>query len=135
MWRIVLALGLIVAIWRVTRLLIIDEFPPVKATREWFVSTFGVGDEQGNLVGGIGPRWIRWLTYSLAYLWTCPWCMSVWVGAVLVVLAEGKGLRLDVPFPWLVVAAGSLVTGLGSQVESEHEQRYKIRQHEIDSWR
>jgi hypothetical protein len=135
MWRIVLALGLIVAIWRLTRLLIIDEFPPVKAIREWFVSTFGVGDEHGNLVGGIGPPWIRWLTYSLAYVWTCPWCMSVWAGGALVALADGWPARLDVPFPWLIVAAGSLACGLGSQVESEHEQRYKIRQHEIDSWR
>lgn len=130
--RYLLFVGLVLAIWRVTRLLILDTLPPVKATRELFVGTFGVVDELGNLLGGRGPRWLHWLTHSLAYVWTCPWCMSVWVGALLVALADVQPGRLDVPYPWLIVAIGSLAAGLGGQVESEHEQRYALRQRDIE---
>jgi len=38
-----------------------------------------------------------------------------------------------VPYPWLVVAAGSLATGLASQREAEHEQRWKLAQRKIDT--
>src|SRR6188508_1250049 len=75
LWRLVLAVALVVAIWRVTRLLLIDKFPPVRWLRETFLR-LGTSDDEGNLTGGVGPRGLRGLTHSIAYVWTCPWCMS-----------------------------------------------------------
>lgn len=113
---------LIIAIWRTTRLLVRDEFPPIRAIREWFIITFATVDTAGEL--GNTARW-GVPGRSLAYLWTCTWCMSVWVGAGLVALADW---RLSVPLPWLVVAAGSAVSGLFNLVEVEHDQRVKLRE-------
>lgn len=117
-----LTLLLIVAIWRTTRLLVRDEFPPIRAIREWFITSFATVDSAGEL--GNTSRWGA-PGRSLAYLWTCTWCMSVWVGAALVALADW---RLDVPLPWLVVAAGSAASGLLNLVEVEHDQRVRLRE-------
>lgn len=127
-WRVLLGLALIVTIWRVTRLLIVDEFPPVRIVREAFLR-LGVVDAKGNLTGGRGPRWISWLTHAAAYVWTCPWCMSVWAGAAVVAIAD---VRFSVPLPWCLVAIASLVAGRSAQAEAEHEQRWKLAQYEID---
>jgi hypothetical protein len=149
---VLLVLGLIFATWRVTRLLVVDEFPPVKALREWTVRTFGVVDGEGKLVGGRGPGWgakaaeatvgthlaraaaalVRGVAHAVAYVWTCPWCMSVWAGAALVAAADW---RLSVPYPWLIVAAGSALSGAMSWVEAEHDQRWELRQREVERGR
>jgi hypothetical protein len=129
MIRAALDLGLIVAIWRVTRLLVLDEVPPVRATRNWFIRTFGVIDADGNIVAG--RRW-GWLGFSLAYVWTCMWCMSPWVGGALWALAVYVAHQ-SVAFPWLVIAAGSGLAGLLNMVEGEHEQRMAIRQIALDA--
>lgn len=113
---------LIVAIWRVTRLLVRDEFPPIRAVRDWVLTTFATVDSAGEL--GNTSRWGA-PGRSLAYLWTCTWCMSVWVGAGLVALADW---RLSVPLPWLIVAAGSGVSGLLNLIEVEHDQRVRLRE-------
>ena len=36
-WRVLLAAALVVTIWRLTRLLLIDEFPPARWLRETFL--------------------------------------------------------------------------------------------------
>jgi hypothetical protein len=46
---------------------------------------------------------------SLAYLFRCPWCMSVWVGAG---LTYATTFFTSVPLPWLVWAGACAVTGL-----------------------
>jgi len=114
--RLLLFVALVLAIWRTTRLLVVDEFPPVRAVREWFITTFGEISKAGEITGG---KRLGGIGHALAYVWDCPWCMSVWAGAGIVALADW---RLDVPYPWLIVAAGSLAAGLGQ----------KLRQHEID---
>lgn len=116
-----LVLGLMVATWRTTRLLVRDEFPPVRAVREWFIATFGVVDADGNIVGG---RRLGGIGHAVAYLWTCPWCMSIWVAAGLVALAERW---TNVPLPWLVGALGAAFTGVMTWVENEHDQRFELR--------
>ena len=127
-WRVLLAVALVLTIWRVTRLLLIDEFPPVRWLRETFL-LMGEFDHKGALTGGKGPAALTGLTHSVAYVWTCPWCMSVWAGAGVVALADWK---FSVPLPWLIVAIASLVTGLASQREAEHEQRWRLAQRKID---
>lgn len=123
-WRLVLAVGMVAAVWRVTRLLIVDEWPPVRVVREWVIRTFGVVDSEGNLVGG---RRLGGLGYAVAYIWTCPWCMSPYVGGLIWWAADW---RLSVPYPWLILAAGSGLSGVMSWVESEHDQRWKARDYE-----
>lgn len=125
-WRLVLALSMIVAIWRITRLLVVDEWPPVRAVRDWTIRTFAVVDADGNMTGG---KHLGGIGHAIAYIWTCPWCMSPYVGAGVWAAADW---RLDVPFPWLILAAGSGLSGVMSWIESEHEQRWKLRQSEID---
>lgn len=129
LWRLVLAVGMVVAVWRLTRLLVVDEWPPARAVREWFISTFGVVDGDGALVGG--RRW-GWVGHAVAYVWTCPWCMSPYVGGLVWWAADW---RLSVPFPWLILAAGSGLAGVMSWVESEHEQRWKLRDRELEARR
>lgn len=129
MARAALDLGLIVAIWRITRLLVLDAVPPVRAARNWFIRTFGQVDTEGNIIGG--RRW-GWLGFSLAYVWTCMWCMSPWVGGALWALAVYVAHQ-SVAFPWLVIAAGSGLAGLLNMVEGEHEQRMAVRQITLDA--
>lgn len=116
---LLLFVGLVVAIWRVTRLLIKDEFPPVLALRIWVFREFARVDEDGHVAGG--RKWgpvPAGLSYAVAYIFTCMWCMSFWVGLVVWALADW---RLSVPYPWLIVAAGSGFSGIMSQIESKLE--------------
>jgi hypothetical protein len=45
----------------------------------------------------------------LAYFVTCPWCTSIWLGAVIV---GTLWLTSDIPYPLLVWPASSAITGL-----------------------
>lgn len=121
-----LTLLLILTTWRATRLLVRDEFPPTRTLREWMIRTFATVDEHGSLHPG--PRWGA-PGHTLAYLFTCTWCMSIWVGAGVVALADWQG---SVPYPWLVVAASSAVSGLLNMVDMEHDQRYRIREQQYE---
>ncbi len=119
-----LALAMVVIIVRATRLLVVDEWPPVAALRAWFVRTFATVDRLGTVVRD-RKRWGRLagLGYSIAYVWTCPWCMSIWAGAAV----WGVGVW----WPWIiwpsaVVALGSLLAGWDSNLQGEHDQRWKL---------
>ncbi len=125
-WRLILALAMVVAIWRATRLLVVDDFPPIRAVRDWFIRTFGHVDADGNLAGG---RHLGGIGHAVAYVWTCPWCMSIYVGAGIWAAADW---RLSVPYPWLIVAAGSGLSGIMAWFESEHEQRWKLRDRDLE---
>lgn len=139
--------GLVLAIWRLTRLFVVDEWPPVRIVRDWVTSTFARTDVTGDLAPIWAPRawrpggqretsskWLRFwgvAFWSVAYIWTCPWCMSIYVGFGVWAVADW-GTALSVPYPWLILAAGSLAAGIAGAAEAAHEQRYQIRQHEID---
>ena len=109
---LLLFVGLVIANWRVSRLLVKDEFPPVLALRIWVFKTWAAVNEERQVIGG--KRW-GILGYSIAYVFTCMWCMSFWVGLVLWGLADW---RLSVPFPWLAIAAGSGLSGIMALVEA-----------------
>lgn len=106
------AMLLVMVVWRVTRIMVVERFPPAEKLREWVLDTFGTFDSEGTLTGG--KRW-GLAGWSIAYLWTCMWCMSIWVGAAL------YGLQAWVGAGWLlpvgVVAAASGFTGLVATVE------------------
>lgn len=74
--------------WRITRLLVKDNFPPILWVREQLT---------GNDEEGVAPA--RWVPFWLEYLAGCVWCMSVWItGLVTLVVA----LTAEVPYPLLV---------------------------------
>lgn len=82
------------AVYRLTKLQQVDEFPPAKAVRERVLSSD--------------------LPESLLYLYECPWCASVWWG-FLVYAARKRAPRL-----WAAVSfalAASAVTGLITERE------------------
>ena len=82
----------ILFVWRVTRLIVADQI--IKPVRD-------------RIVLRLGPD--QWF----AYLITCPWCASVWVGAATSVAAYWWA---DARWWFIMVLAGaaSLVTGVGS---------------------
>jgi len=114
------------AVHRVTRLVVADEFPPVRAPREAIQDWFGEYDSRGNLVGG---RRLGGFGRSVAYLVTCPWCMSVWVGGGIVwAVDHWHGL----PVPFLVWAAASSFTGWAAAVEAAADQQHDLREHQLE---
>ena len=123
-------IGLIVASWRTTRLLIKDEFPPVRLVREWIIDTFWQDDIDRKhpraVAQGDPTRWIwfwRNVGHSLAYIWTCPWCMSVYVAAALWGIAVCQGF--SVPLPWLLIAAASGFSGVMGAWDARTDQAYE----------
>lgn len=120
-------LGLLVvlvalATHRVTRLLTYDKFPPICAPREAFVQRWGVYmyDAQGNPLSAeekkisIGGKQTNAFMRSLAYLWECDWCMSIWVGSGLTYLTW----RWTETMIWILIAlAASGITGLVASTE------------------
>jgi hypothetical protein len=60
---------------------------------------------------------------TLAYLLECPWCMSAWVGGVVVLVASQI---ISVPAPFLVWIAASTVTGLIGNYEVRHDQQHEL---------
>ena len=121
------ALALIIV--RGTRLAVVDEWPPGRGIRYWFVRTFATVDQRGTVVPD-PKRWGRLAgaAHSVAYVWTCPWCMSIWVGA----LVWGIGVwwpRLI--WPAAVVALGSMVAGWDANAQGEHEKRYEVMERKM----
>jgi hypothetical protein len=78
------------ATYRITRFLVRDTFPPVALLRARF------GEK-------VGPR------SAVAYLSTCTWCASVYVGAAVTWAVDRY---TSVPLPVLVVATASAFSGL-----------------------
>lgn len=105
---------IVLVTFRTTRLIIEDTFPPVGVPREKLLNWWSpTPDERGQTSGT--PHWGA-LGRSLRYLFSCPWCMSVWVGALVTYIFT---IYVSVPLPyaaWIVAAAG---TGLIASVEDK----------------
>lgn len=124
LWLTVILLFL--ATHRVTRLVTRDQIPLVKVPRDAFVERWGApnagpnGEKLTRLQRNVsyGGRRTNATMRSLAYLWECDWCASVWV-------ATGLALGTHyVGHAWwwqvgLIAAAASSVTGLVAQREPE----------------
>lgn len=124
LWLTVLLLFL--ATHRVTRLLVEDKIPLVAWPREKAIAFLDPTPEQRAANPKLHGHWGA-LGRSLAYLLECPWCMSMYVGGVLVAItaqvAHGVAGWLWV----LVWLAASTFTGFTAGiVESEHELRYRL---------
>lgn len=93
---LIVVMGL--ATYRLTRLVVRDEFPPVRVPREWLAGT-----EEAGYADGRGPGW-------LGDLVTCHWCASGWLSLGLV---AGVDAFTSVPLPVVVWFA---VWGIGALV-------------------
>lgn len=131
-----LTILLILAVYRVTRLITRDKLPFIEIPREAFVDRWGVYVGVGREKDGVKRNWLvrayRWfwasefpaiggkrsnlVMKSLAYLWECDWCMSIWVGAA-AVYATAQFTHL--PYPWLLWLAASAGTGLLTKIEEK----------------
>lgn len=113
---------LTLTVYRLTRLVVRDTFPPVLWLRDRLAGGWRdlTSEERRMLFGGVLPgdkrmelrkvwsvnpegtqryiyRW-RYSPYWLAELMTCPWCASGWItGAVIAATDVAYGL----PVPWL----------------------------------
>lgn len=123
------------ATFRITRLITRDKLPLIDLPREAFVQRWGAYQDTQRVRVADTWRWWRYfwagefesvdgkhqtnlVMKSLAYLWECDWCTSVWVGAGVVYTST---IFVDVPYPFLVWLAASAVTGLIAERESRSE--------------
>ena len=124
----------ILATHRATRFVTRDQFPLMALPREAFVDRWSRitsrdvartlpevrNDTARTRVSGEDHR-TNILMHSLAYLWECDWCASVWVGALVTTGAwhwvglSGYPVYISV-LTWL---AASTVTGLIAQREPD----------------
>jgi hypothetical protein len=96
------------AVHRITRLIIEDTFPPIGVPRDRVVNWWDPDDDWSYKHPNARPHWGA-VGRSLAYLFRCPWCMSMWVGGALI---YGLTFWTSVPLPVLVWLGASTVTGL-----------------------
>lgn len=123
------------AVYRLTRLVVKDTFPPILWMRDhlvggWRPVTAGerravAAQNDGKAIapfhvrdvdhgdGKVMSRWVdrwKWVPDWLADLLSCPWCASGWVSLAVVVTTA---IMVGVPLPilvWLAVwAAGALI--------------------------
>lgn len=110
-WLTVLLIFLVT--YRVTRLVIKDEFPPIGVPRSWVLVYWNPTDEEkiDRMAAGRPEPLPHWGAFgrTLRYLFDCPWCMSVWVGAGVVYVFTRF---TDVPLPWATWIAAAAATGL-----------------------
>lgn len=122
-WLVILLLC--VASWRLTRLIVKDDFPPILWIRDrvcggWRPLTSKEQGEVASLqtlplnkidearkfwqmtMSDDGQRYVYrwvWVPDWLAELLSCPWCASGWVSAALVAVTSGT---VGLPAPFLV---------------------------------
>lgn len=80
--------------YRLTRLLVVDHFPPI-----YYLRVKLTGDEEQRI------KPLPWVPWWLEFLAGCYWCMSVWVSGVVTLVVT---LASDLPYPlltWGAVAA------------------------------
>lgn len=102
------------AVHRVTRFFTRDALALVKVPRDAFVERWGVYDDAEDRKVSINEKKTNIVMASLAYLWECDWCSSVWVAAGLGYLTWTWP---EVMFWLLAGLAASSVTGTWAIVE------------------
>lgn len=112
MW--LLAVLTCLAVYRVTRLLVADkllEKPRLRLYRWAVLRTVPwakTPEDRALVLGNVASGATR--EPLAAYMLTCPWCVSVWLGGLVVLVEVLCGA--NVPYPLLLWPATSAVTGL-----------------------
>lgn len=125
-WLLLIVMSL--AVYRLTRLIVADTFPPVLWLRDRLVGGWRpltlreqetkrlpvMEDGQSAMMAGLGQvqlidgelhrylRRARWSPFWLAELLSCPWCASGWVALG---VTTGVWVVVGLPVPLLVWAA------------------------------
>lgn len=134
-----LVILLVLAVYRLTRLVTRDNLPLIAMPREAFVLRWGAYTGVARERDEVRRNWIvrlwrffwggQWpsidgahrtnlVMKSLAYLWECDWCMSIWVGGAVVWTSTNF---VNTPYPWLLWLAASAMTGLLTNIEERLE--------------
>lgn len=117
---------LILTVYRATRFVIADTFPPIGVPRTHFLQWLQPDDDwvaarsrrATSVDLAYTPRpHLGAFGRSLHYLFTCPWCMSMWLGAGIIWAVDAW--FVGVPMPVLVWASASAITGLLSGLEEK----------------
>lgn len=107
---------------RATRLVTRDKIPVIGVPREAFVQRWGVyEDAKGSeRLVSIGGKSTNIVMSSLAYLWECDWCTSVWVGAGLTYLTY----HWPNTMLWVLIGfTAAYATGWGAKAEALIDKR------------
>lgn len=87
LWLLIVLI--VLATHRATRLMTRDAIPLIAIPREAFVQRWASyadqPEDQRNV--SINGKKTNAFMRSIAYLWECDWCMSIWVTAVITTLA------------------------------------------------
>lgn len=128
-WFVAVCMAL--TVYRATRLITRDTFPPVLWLRdtlsggwrplteqEWRWRVDPKLDTSWMRMDDSAPpnRWVEraaWSPYWLAELVSCPWCASGWIAGALTLATD---LTYGLPVPWLV---GPAVWGAGALLASK----------------
>jgi hypothetical protein len=109
-WFLYVVISLVT--YRATRLVIKDTFPPIGVPRDHLINWWDPDDEwiadRTTPESTPRPHWGA-IGRSLRYLFTCPWCMSPWVGALVVYVFS---LFVSVPLPFAAIIVAAAATGL-----------------------
>lgn len=101
---------------RVTRLITRDAFPLVAIPRERFVNRWAIENdpEPGSGLLSINGKKTNRFMESIAYLWECDWCASIYVAAGLTFAVHQLSPLGDQPWIYsvLIWLTASTVTGL-----------------------
>ena len=95
------------ASYRIARFIVDDQFPPMKWLREKITGPYATPLDSSERASTRVPYW-------LAYLFTCPWCMTVWTAGLVTLLVT---VTVGVPAPLLVWLAAAAVAALISHLE------------------
>jgi hypothetical protein len=105
---------LFLATYRATRFITRDKLPLIDVPREAYVQRWGVYAEQQDKKLSINGKKTNVFMRSIAYLWECDWCTSVWVSGALVYALT---FFVSMPLPWLTWGAVAAGVGLLAEVE------------------
>lgn len=136
-WDPLLLLVDVLAVWRLTRLVTRDDFPPIKAAREWVLRRWPSGDTTftaeevvgiiedpdapapftgegrvegtGRPVFWNGEEWQSEGDHWQGKLISCLWCASVWLAAGVMALNPWRGWVAFVLGLLAVAGAAALV--------------------------
>jgi hypothetical protein len=124
-WFALLIPLLLVGVHRATRIVTRDKIPLIAVPRENFVNRWGTYEDEPDDTAAqraekrrtsIGGQHTNRFMASIAYLWECDWCASIWIGSGLTYATW----RWPETMVWILLAlTASTVTGLLAKVEAK----------------
>jgi len=119
--------------YRATRIVTRDKLPLICVPREWFVQRWGAYEDdptatwetrRGQRRVSIGGFRTNAFAASLAYLWECDWCLSIWIGSGLTYLTW----RWSETMLWMLAAlVTSGFTGFATKIETYLDKKTESR--------